>query len=85
MYLHYCCGLLQVQGQKDEEPEGGALNLNQIVDVAKYLGDVGRKTVTSYIYPESHTPTHSPPIEDHSNYGNVHMFPLKPLFLFSLH
>ncbi|KAL6064695.1 BCAS3 domain-containing protein [Balamuthia mandrillaris] len=51
----------RLKGEDDTQMPG-----NQIVDMAKYLSDVGRKTMASYMYPDS-----SPPPSDDGIAGTV--------------
>jgi hypothetical protein len=66
----------KVQSTKDEDPSGNTMD--QLVEAAKYLSDIGYKTVSSYFSPESQptgpaTPALTP--EDLANFGNVRVSP----------
>jgi len=62
----------KVQNANEDTSTGNAMD--QIVEAAKYLSDIGYKTVTSYFSAESQPAAPSPPAltaEDISNFGNV--------------
>lgn len=62
----------KVQSIKDEDPTSNTMD--QLVEAAKYLSDVGYKTMSSYFSPESQPAGPAAPAltpEDLANFGNV--------------
>lgn len=70
----------KVQSIKDEDPTSNTMD--QLVEAAKYLSDVGYKTMSSYFSPESQPTGPAAPAltpEDLANFGNVRCLSSSPL------